>query len=40
MLLSSLAWKIGRAFTSGREGAPAEFTEVKNESEGLAIALY
>ncbi|KAL9100582.1 MAG: hypothetical protein Q9163_004056 [Psora crenata] len=39
MLLSSLAWKIGRAFTSGRGGAPAEFAEVKNELEGLASAI-
>ena len=35
MLLSSLAWKIGTAFTSGRAGAPAEFREVENELDGL-----
>lgn len=35
MLLSSLAWKIGRAFTSGRSGAPAEFQEVENELDSL-----
>ena len=39
MLLSSLAWKVGRAFTSGRGGAPAEFLEVKNELDGLAGAI-
>ncbi|KAL9129707.1 MAG: hypothetical protein Q9217_001910 [Psora testacea] len=39
MLLSSLAWKIGRAFTVGRGVAPAEFSEVKNELEGLASAI-
>ena len=35
MLLSSLAWKIGTAFTSGRAGAPAEFREVESELDSL-----
>lgn len=39
MLLSSLAWKIGRAFTSGRAGAPSEFREVENELSGLNTAI-
>jgi len=39
MLLSSLAWKIGRAFTSGRNGAPAEFQEVENELNALNGAI-
>ena len=39
MLLSSFAWKIGRAFTSGRGGAPAEFIEVHNELKGLSEAI-
>ena len=39
MLLSSLAWKIGCAFTSGRAGAPAEFREVENELKGLQASL-
>lgn len=39
MLLSSLAWKIGCAFTSGQAGAPSEFREVENELRGLQVAL-
>lgn len=39
MLLSSLAWKIGQAFTSGRGGAPAEFQEVQNELTSLSTAI-
>lgn len=39
VLLGSLAWKIGRAFTSGRAGAPAEFSEVENELQSLTTAL-
>ena len=39
MLLSSLAWKIGQAFTSGRGGAPAEFQEVKNELTSLSTSI-
>ncbi len=39
MMLSSLAWRIGSAFTSGRAGAPAEFQEVENELISLKTAL-
>jgi hypothetical protein len=39
LLLSQLAWKIGRAFTAGRKGAPPEFLEVETEINGLAKAL-
>lgn len=39
MLLSQLAWKIGCAFTSGRQGAPAEFQEVENELTSLTKAI-
>ncbi|KAH7051252.1 hypothetical protein B0J12DRAFT_573240 [Macrophomina phaseolina] len=39
LMLSQLAWKIGRAFTAGRKGAPAEFVEVEAEVNGLAKAL-
>ena len=39
LLLSSLAWKIGCAFTSGRAGAPAEFREVENELQSLKASL-
>ncbi len=39
LLLSSLAWKIGTAFTSGRAGAPAELQEVENELDGLTKSI-
>ncbi|KAF2490368.1 hypothetical protein BU16DRAFT_552854 [Lophium mytilinum] len=39
LMLSQLAWKIGRAFTAGRKGAPAAFLEVETEVNGLARAL-
>jgi hypothetical protein len=39
VLLSQLAWKIGRAFTAGRKGAPAEFLEVEAQVNNLAEAL-
>ena len=39
MLLGSLAWKIGCAFTSGRSGAPSEFREVENELQSLQDSL-
>ncbi|GME46292.1 hypothetical protein GTA08_BOTSDO09162 [Neofusicoccum parvum] len=39
LMLSQLAWKIGRAFTAGRKGAPAEFVSVEAEVSGLAKAL-
>lgn len=38
-VLCSLALKIGRAFTSGRAGAPAEFREVENELQSLKTSL-
>ena len=39
VMLSSLAWKIGCAFTSGRAGAPSEFREVENELQSLQTSL-
>lgn len=39
LMLSQQAWKIGRAFTAGRKGAPSEFLEVETEVNGLAKAL-
>jgi hypothetical protein len=39
LMLSQLAWKIGRAFTAGRKGAPSEFLEVEAEVNALAKAL-
>ncbi|TKA82456.1 hypothetical protein B0A49_00056 [Cryomyces minteri] len=39
LMLSQTAWKVGRAFTSGRKGAPAEFQEVESEANGLSKAL-
>lgn len=39
LMLSQTAWKIGRAFTAGRRGAPAEFTEIETEANGLSTAL-
>ena len=39
LMLSSLAWKIGRAFTSGRAGAPAESREVEDELRSLKASL-
>jgi hypothetical protein len=39
LLLSQTAWRIGRAFTAGRENAPSEFQEVESEIKGLAKAL-
>lgn len=38
-MLSQQAWKIGRAFTQGRNSAPAEFAEVEGEANGLSDAL-
>lgn len=38
-MLAGIAWKIGRAFTNGRKGAPAEFQSVKSEAEALSQAL-
>ncbi|QIW99389.1 hypothetical protein AMS68_004907 [Peltaster fructicola] len=39
LMLSQLAWKIGRAFTQGRKGALSEFSEVEREANGLSEAL-
>ncbi|KAK5018735.1 hypothetical protein BJ546DRAFT_453797 [Cryomyces antarcticus] len=39
LMLSQTAWKVGRAFTSGRKGAPAEFQEVESEANSLSKAL-
>ena len=39
LMLSQLAWRIGRAFTSGRAGAPTEFQEVENELQSLTTSL-
>jgi hypothetical protein len=39
LMLSQVAWKIGRAFTAGRKGAPVEFLEVEIEVNSLAKSL-
>ena len=39
LMLSQIAWKIGRAFTAGRKNAPAQFHEIESEVNGLAKAL-
>ncbi|KAI9729948.1 MAG: hypothetical protein M1834_006145 [Cirrosporium novae-zelandiae] len=39
LMLSTIAWKIGCAFTSGRTGAPTEFQEIENELNSLTKAL-
>jgi hypothetical protein len=39
LMLSHLAWKIGCAFTAGRNGAPREFQEVEKELRGLTGAI-
>jgi hypothetical protein len=39
IMLSQLAFTIGRAFTSGRKSAPAEFHEVQNHLFALGSAL-
>lgn len=39
LMLSQTAWKIGRAFTAGKNSAPAEFAEVERESNSLSEAL-
>lgn len=39
LMLSQMAWKIGRAFTQGRKSAPAEFAEVEREANALSDAL-
>jgi len=39
VMLSQLAFTIGRAFTSGRKSAPAEFQEVQNQLYALGSAL-
>lgn len=39
LMLSQTAWKIGRAFSKGKKGAPSEFGEVEREANGLSEAL-
>lgn len=39
VLLSTLALRLGRAFTSGRKSAPNEFLEVQNQLYSLSEAL-
>lgn len=39
LMISQVAWKIGRAFSVGRKDAPAEFVEVEMGISGLAKAL-
>lgn len=39
VLLSNLAHSIGKAITSGRKGAPAEFQEVQNQLFAISKAL-
>jgi hypothetical protein len=38
-MLSQTAWKLGRAFTKGKKGVPAEFSEVEREADRLSEAL-
>ena len=39
LMLSQLAWKVGCAFTAGRQGAPAQFQEVENELKSITTAV-
>ncbi|KAF1851082.1 uncharacterized protein K460DRAFT_302847 [Cucurbitaria berberidis CBS 394.84] len=39
LMVSQVAWKIGRAFSAGRINAPAEFQEIEAEINGLAKVL-
>jgi hypothetical protein len=39
LMLSQVAWKVGRAFTACRKDAPHEFQDVETEIGGLAKAL-
>lgn len=39
LMLSQLAWKVGCAFTAGRQGAPSQFQEIENELKGLTTAI-
>lgn len=39
ILLSQIAWSIGKAFTSGRKSAPAEFSEIQDLLFTLGEAL-
>lgn len=39
VLMAKLALRIGRAFTTGRKSAPAEFLEVENQLYSLSAAL-
>jgi hypothetical protein len=39
LMLSQLAWKIGCAFTSGKNSAPVQFIQVENELHSLTSAL-
>ncbi|KAF2012612.1 hypothetical protein BU24DRAFT_352440 [Aaosphaeria arxii CBS 175.79] len=39
LMLSQVAWKIGRAFTAGRKGAPLVFLEAETDVNTLAKAL-
>lgn len=39
LMLSQTAWKLGRAFTKGKKGVPAEFSEVEREADRLSEAL-
>jgi hypothetical protein len=39
LMLSQVAWRTGRAFTSGRASAPREFLQVESELNGVAKSL-
>lgn len=39
LMLSQVAWKLGRAFTAGRKDAPVDFQAVETDVGGLAQAL-
>lgn len=38
-MLSQTAWKIGRAFSSGRRSSPAEFKDIESELNALSRSL-
>lgn len=39
LMLSQLSWRVGCAFTAGREAAPQEFHEVEQELKSLTTAI-
>ena len=39
LMLSNIAWKVGRSFSSGFRSAPEEFPLIESEADGLATVL-